>query len=285
MQYRKLGRTGINASVVAFGGIVVKDVEPKQASISVSKAIDDGINYFDVAPGYGDAQYKLGPALEPYRKDVFLACKTGKRSALEAEAELNESLKACKTDYFDVYQMHGIDDPNELEQVFAPGGAMEAIFKAKEQGKIRNIGFSCHRERSALYLMNQYDFDTVMHPINFLCMERNGKGQLLIKQAQKKNMGIIAIKTLALRPYNEDESRTHANTWYYPITNDDELSALAMRYTANTGNVIMVSPGIKSYLDLMVDIMNENPELPKLNQDEIQIMLDKTKGMQALFSD
>lgn len=284
MQYRKLGRTGINASVIAFGGIVVKGVTPQQAGNCVAKAIDDGINYFDVAPSYGDAQYKLGPALKPYRKDVFLACKTGKRSAVEAEAELNESLKALETDYFDIYQMHAIDKPDDLEQVFAPGGAMEAILRAKQQGKIRNIGFSCHRERSALYLMNQFDFDTVLHPINFLCMIRNGKGELLIKQANKNNMGIIALKTLALRPYNEGESRQNANTWYYPIT-DYELAALAMRYTANIGNLIMVSPGLQSHLDLMVKITNENPGLPPLDEGELQMIKDSTKDVQALFSD
>lgn len=284
MQYRKLGRTGIDASVVAFGGIMLNGTTAELSGQLVTKAIDAGINYFDVAPGYGNAQYMMGPALEPFRKDVFLACKTLKRSAAEAEAELNESLSALKTEYFDVYQMHAIDEPSELEQVFAPGGAMEAIVKAKQQGKIRNIGFTCHRERSALYLMNQYDFDTVLHPINFVCMEKNGKGQLVIKLAQKKNMGIIAIKTLALRPYKEGETSRYENNWYLPVE-DNELCALAMRYTANTGNVIMVTPGIPAYLDLMIQIVRENEELKPLTQNEMNIVLDKIKGTEALFSD
>ncbi|MBN1622810.1 MAG: aldo/keto reductase [Clostridia bacterium] len=285
MIYRTLGKTGIKASVVAFGGIVVKGFEPKQASLVVSKAIDAGVNYFDVAPSYGDAQHVLGPTLKSHRKDVFLACKTNKRTAKEAEEELNESLKVLETDYFDVYQMHGIDDPDDLEQVFAPGGAMEAIVKAKKQGKINNIGFSCHRERSALYLMNQFDFDTVMHPINFLCMERNGKGQLLIKQAEKTNMGILALKTLALRPYHKDEKRVYNNTWYHPIVNDDELATLAMRYTYNTGNVIMISPGVESYLNLMIRIEKENPKMPELSSEELLIMMERTKDFSPLFTD
>lgn len=285
MLYRTLGKTGIKASVVAFGSIVVMNNEPQQASLAVSQAIDDGINYFDVAPSYGNAQYKLGPALKPYRKDVFLACKTQKRSAKDAEAELNESLKALETDYFDLYQLHALDAPDELEQVFAPGGAMEVVLKAKQQGKIRNIGFSCHRERSALYLMNQFDFDTVMHPINFLCMMRSGKGELIIKLAEKKNMGIISLKTMGLRPYNEGEERACPNTWYYPIMNDEELAALAMRYTYNAGNLIMVSPGEKYFLDLMVKIEKENPGLPALSDAEVQIMKDKTDGLDPIFKD
>lgn len=180
--------------------------------------------------------------------------------------------------------MHAIDKPDDLEQVFAPGGAMEAILKAKQQGKIRNIGFSCHRERSALYLMNQFDFDTVLHPINFLCMIKNGKGELLIKQANKNNMGIIALKTLALRPYNEGESKQNPITWYYPIT-DEKLAQMAMRYTANKGNLIMISPGLQSHLDLMVKIINENPGLPPLDESELQMIKDSTKDVQALFSD
>lgn len=284
MQYRKLGKTCINASVVVFGGIMLNASDASFAKQRVAKAIEEGINYFDVAPSYGYAQHMLGPAIEPYRKDAYLACKTLKRSAAEAEAELNESLLAMKTDYFDVYQMHAIDEPDELEQVFAPGGAMEALVKAKKQGKICNIGFSCHRERSALYLMNQFDFDTVMHPINFVCLEKNGKGQLLVKLAQKKNMGILAIKTLALRPYREGETSPYANKWYCPIE-DNELCALAMRYTANAGNVIMVTPGIPSYLDLMIQIVKDNEGLQPLTKDEMGIVFDKTKDVEALFSD
>jgi predicted aldo/keto reductase-like oxidoreductase len=285
MQYRTLGKTGMNASVVAFGGIVVQDAAPEQASASVARAIEHGVNYFDVATFYGDAQYKLGPALAPYRKDVYLACKTVKRTAKEAQAELEESLKALETDYFDVYQMHALDNPEELKQVFGPGGAMEAFVAAKKQGKIRNIGFSCHRERTALYLMDQFDFDTVMHPINFLCMERNGKGELLIEMAHQKNIGIIALKTLALRPYYEGESSLYANNWYCPITDDEYLCELAMRVTANAGNLIMVSPGIPSYLDLMIKIIEENPNLPPLTSSEVKIVQEKTKGLPPIFAD
>src|SRR4030042_1944425 len=90
LEKRSLGRTGEMLSMIGFGGIVVRDATPDQASKAVKLAIDAGINYFDVAPSYGDAEVKLGPALEPYRKDVFLACKTGKRTKDEARSKLDQ---------------------------------------------------------------------------------------------------------------------------------------------------------------------------------------------------
>src|SRR6266545_2218329 len=102
MERRELGRTGEALSIVGFGGIVVMDVEPPEASRLVAEAIDRGVNYFDVAPSYGNAEERLGPALEPYRDQVFLACKTGKRTKTAAAAELRESLGRMRTDHFDL---------------------------------------------------------------------------------------------------------------------------------------------------------------------------------------
>ena len=108
MQYRDYGTTGQKLSIIAFAGIVVKEESAKDSSRYVSWAIDQGINYFDVAPGYGNAQNMLGPALGHYRSDVFLACKTKYRTGLEARADLENSLKLLRTDHFDLYQMHAM---------------------------------------------------------------------------------------------------------------------------------------------------------------------------------
>jgi aryl-alcohol dehydrogenase-like predicted oxidoreductase len=108
VQYREYGNSGDKLSIVGFAGIVVKEETSENSDKYVSWAIDQGINYFDVAPGYGNAQNMLGPALEPYRKDVFLACKTNKRDAPTAQAELEESLRLLRTDHFDLYQLHAM---------------------------------------------------------------------------------------------------------------------------------------------------------------------------------
>ncbi|MDR1688456.1 MAG: aldo/keto reductase [Clostridiales bacterium] len=122
MEHRILGKTGYSVSILGFGGIAVEGMEAAEAANIVAEAVNEGINYFDVAPSYGNAQYVLGPALEPHRKNVYLACKTEKRTAKEAKNALEESLKALKTEYFDNYQLHALDDAAEIETVFAQGG-------------------------------------------------------------------------------------------------------------------------------------------------------------------
>ena len=105
LRQRKYGQTGVKLSIIGFGGIVVDGAEQQHANRVVAEAFEKGVNYFDVSPTYGDAELKLGPALEPYRKKVFLACKTGQRRREGALEELNESLKRLRTDYFDLYQL------------------------------------------------------------------------------------------------------------------------------------------------------------------------------------
>ena len=111
---RSLGKTGVRLSVVGFGGIVVMNETPESASQLVARAIERDINYFDVAPSYGNAEERLGPALEPYRKNVFLACKTQQRTRAGAEAELKRSLERLRTDHFDLYQFHAVTGMSDV---------------------------------------------------------------------------------------------------------------------------------------------------------------------------
>ena len=162
IEKRSLGRTGEMLSVIGFGGIVVKDATPGESSGLVKLAIDSGINYFDVAPSYGDAEIKLGPALEPYRKGVILNCKTTKRSRDEARAELEQSLKNLRTDHFDVYQFHAVTTIADVDAILGKGGAMETFLAARKEGKIRFIGFSAHSVEAAMAMMDRFDFDTIL---------------------------------------------------------------------------------------------------------------------------
>lgn len=122
MEKRPYGQTGRNLSILGFGGIIVMDVSPAEADHYVGEAIDRGINYFDVAPSYGNAEERLGPALKPYRNDVFLACKTGCRDAAGAQKELDNSLRLLQTDHVDLYQLHAITSDEDVKQAFGPGG-------------------------------------------------------------------------------------------------------------------------------------------------------------------
>ena len=142
-QYRDLRNTGFRVSAVGYSGIisakhfngaVITGDGQALSDSAAAWAVDNGINYFDVAPAYGDAQLFLGNSLQPYRKDVYLACKTNKRTRKEAEEEMLESLRLLHTDYFDVYQMHGLSSLEEVETAFAPGGVMELMAEMKEKG-------------------------------------------------------------------------------------------------------------------------------------------------------
>ena len=170
MEKRTLGKTGEQLTIVGFGGIAVMNETPAGAAALVAKAVNErGINYFDVAPSYGNAQQMLGPALEPYRKDVFLACKTGERTAEGAKQELTKSLQDLHTDYLDLYQLHAMKTMEEVDQVLAPGGAMETFIEAREKGQVRFLGFSAHSEQAAIALMERFAFDTILFPFNWAC--------------------------------------------------------------------------------------------------------------------
>ena len=207
MEKRSLGRTGEMLSIIGFGGIVVRDATPQKASEDVKLAIDAGINYFDVAPSYGDAEIKLGPALEPYRKDVFLACKTGKRTKAEARAELEQSLKNLRTDHFDLYQHHAVTSLADVDTILGPGGAMETFIEARKEGKIRFIGFSAHSVEAAMALMDRFDFDTILFPFNYTTWHSGNFGPQVLARAKEKNMGILALKAMAKGPWEKGADR------------------------------------------------------------------------------
>ena len=167
LEKRSLGKTGEKLSILGFGGIVVMDSTPEQASERVKEAINCGVNYFDVAPSYGNAELMLGQALSPFRKDVFLACKTTERNKEGSRKELEQSLRNLQTDHFDLYQLHAVTSLQDVDTIFSSGGAMETFLEAREEGKIRFLGFSAHSVEAALELMNRFSFDTILFPVNF----------------------------------------------------------------------------------------------------------------------
>ena len=186
LERRALGRTGERLSILGFGGIVVMNATTQEASNRVAEAIDHGVNYFDVAPSYGNAEDMLGPALEPYRKGVFLACKTTERSREGSQRELDSSLRKMRTDHFDLYQLHAVTTRDDVEKIFAPGGALETFVAARKAGKVRFLGFSAHSVEAALALIGRYEFDTILFPTNFATWHAGNFGPQVLAAAQAK---------------------------------------------------------------------------------------------------
>ncbi|MBN1139435.1 MAG: aldo/keto reductase [Anaerolineae bacterium] len=280
MVRRPLGKTGLELSIVGFGGIVVKDVTDEDAAALVRQAIDKGITYFDVAPAYGDAEDRLGPALEPYRKEVFLACKTGQRTRAEAESELNRSLAKARTDYFDLYQFHAVSSLADVDAIMGPGGALEAVLAAREAGKVRHIGFSAHHEKAALAMLDRFQFDTVLYPVNWVIWHAGDFGPGVVQRAQEQGVGILALKSLARQPWPAGVDRSRwPKCWYEPVDTPEE-ALLGMRFTLSRPVTAAVSPSHAELLWLMCDVA---PQLTPLTAEEEAQLAEQSKEYRPLF--
>jgi predicted aldo/keto reductase-like oxidoreductase len=279
MEYRPLGITGEKLSVIGFGGVVVMDETPKTSSQYVAQAIDRGINYFDVAPAYGNAQQRLGPALKPYRHKVFLACKTEQRTAKKAMADLRNSLKVLRTDHIDLYQMHAVNTKEDLRQVTGPGGALEAFCQAREKGLVRYLGFSSHNDTIALKLLDCFNFDSVLFPVNCVSWYNKNVGPAVVKKALAKNTAILALKALAKRKWKAKEDHRGFKSWYKPVDTFAD-AALSLRFTLSQPVTAAVSPGDADLLWLACEIADHFTPITK---HDITVIKKYVRNLSSLF--
>jgi aryl-alcohol dehydrogenase-like predicted oxidoreductase len=242
MEKRPLGRTGESLSVIGFGGILVTDATTEEAAARVGAALDAGINYFDVAPSYGNAEEMLGPALAPYRDGVFLACKTGKRDAAGARAELEQSLRNLRTDRFDLYQLHALTTMDDLDRAFAPGGAMEVFTEARDAGRVRFLGFSAHSAEVAVEALRRFPFDSVLFPFNWVTWNAAGFGPQVMEAAKAAGAGRLALKAMARGPIPDGTPKPWAKCWYAPVEDPAEAT-LALRWTLSQDVTAALPPG------------------------------------------
>ena len=272
---RKLGNTGFEITPVVYGGIVSMRDGQDASDKYVSWAIDRGINYFDIAPSYEDAQEKLGNSLLPYRKKIHLACKTGYRMKVDAEKEFEQSLRMLHTDYFDVYQLHALSKEEEVEQAFSVGGIMEMLIKVKEQGLVCKLGITCHNEAVALKAMSLYDFDTVLFPLNWHMNIGHDFGTQLCKLAKEKGMGLLGMKQLIERSWfnsEEAENSPFQKSWCKPIDLDyRELRLAAMKYALYLGADALVPPGDFVNFSFVVENIEECLKHP-LTEDDLTLL-------------
>ncbi len=281
MEKRSLGRTSEMLSIIGFGGIVVKDATPEQASEVVKLAIDSGINYFDVAPSYGDAELKLGPALEPFRKDVFLACKTGERTKDGARVELEQSLKRLRTDHLDLYQLHAVTTLKDVQTILGPGGALETFVEARKEGKIRFIGFSAHSVEAAMALMDGFDFDTILFPINFTTWHAGNFGPQVLARARDKEMGILALKAMAKGPWTEGANRSgYSKCWYEPLVDEEDIK-MGLRFTLSHPVTAAVPPGEEALFRIALNVAGN---LKPLSKKEVRRIKEKGLSGTPLFT-
>lgn len=269
---RAYGQEGIALSIVGFGGMLVAGAAPEQASQLVGEAVERGVNYFDVAPTYLDAEQVLGPALAPYRKSVFLACKTTERQRAGAAAELARSLARLQTDHLDLYQLHALTDvEKDVDVAFAKGGAMEVFIEAQRAGRIRYLGFSAHSVPAALAALDRYPFDSVLFPLNFVTYYRGDFGPQIIETTRARGVTCLALKALARQPWSEGDARrpNYEKCWYEPLT-DRREAELGLRFTLNLPITAAIPPGDEALFRLALDIAESLAPLTAGELTELQ---------------
>lgn len=192
MEYRILGKTGLKISRLGFGGIPIQKIDAEGTKNLIAELIKEGVNYIDTARGYTVSEEYLGYALEGVRDKFVLATKSMARTKEAMEKDIDISLKNLRTDYIDLYQIHN-PSAKDLEQVMAPGGALEALIEAKAAGKIGHIGITLHLYDLFKVAVDLPWVETIMFPYNIV----ETQGEELIAKCAKNDIGFVCMKPLA----------------------------------------------------------------------------------------
>jgi predicted aldo/keto reductase-like oxidoreductase len=225
-----LGRLGHESSVLIYGAAALSAVDQDTADRSVQEALDAGINHFDVAASYGDAELRLGPWMPRIRGDIFLATKTGDRDRESAWASINRSLERLQTDRVDLLQLHAIGDLGELDKALGNGGAIEAAVRAKDEGLVGDVGITGHGDQATathLEALRRFPFATVLTPLNPVLWRDpafRSNYEALVDEVRRQDAGLMTIKTASRRNWPDGSPHTYS-TWYEPFTDAERIRA------------------------------------------------------------
>ena len=227
MERRRLGRTGHQSTVITFGTAALGRVTQDVADRAVELILEHDVNHMDIAPNYGEAMERMAPWMPRIRDDIFLGAKTRQRTKKEAWDDIHTTMRRLGVDSFDLFQLHAIITMEELDQVTASGGALEALVELRDQGLTKWLGITGHGPevpRVHLEALRRFDFDTVMLPVN-ASMYRNvdyrRDVEELFSVASSNDVGIQAIKMIARGGWG-DREHEHA-TWYDPHRDATEV--------------------------------------------------------------
>ena len=244
MQYRVLGKTGLNISRMGCGGIPIQKIDPDGAKAIIHQLMNAGVNFIDTARAYSVSEEYLGYALEGIRDKFVLATKCYTRTKEGAAADIETSLKNLRTDYIDLYQIHN-PNPAEFIQVQQPDGALAALQEAKAAGKIGHIGITLHSLELFKEALELDWVETIMFPYNIV----ETQGAELIAECAKRNIGFIAMKPLAGGAIDD--------------------ATLALRFITANPNVTVVIPGMAAAEEVAQNITAVSNDAPLL-QDELE---------------
>jgi uncharacterized protein len=190
----RLGKTGMRVTQLGFGGIPIQRLNHDSAVGVVKRCLELGINFLDTANAYTTSEERIGQAIAGNRDRVFIATKTMPASAEIIRKNLHLSLDRLKTDYIDLYQLHGVSDFKSLDRILGDGGLLDAAEEARREGLIRHIGITSHQIDVAKKAVESGRFETLMFPFNFLAPEA---AEVLLPVCKAQDVGFIAMKPLA----------------------------------------------------------------------------------------
>lgn len=250
------GKTGHGSTRTIFGGAAFWEVTQDEADRTLELLLKYGVNHIDTAASYGDSELRIGPWMKEYRKDFFLATKTGERTYQKAKEELHKSLDRLKTDHVDLWQMHNLINTEERETALKSGGSLEALIEAKEEGLTRFIGITGHglaapaRHYKSL---QQYKFDSILLPYNYILMQNPNYADdfnKLVQYCNENQIAVQTIKSLAKGALENKESKYAV--WYDPIDEKDAIIN-SVNWVLGTQSVFLNTVGDINLLPIVLE--------------------------------
>jgi len=278
------GSTGHDSTRVIFGAAALGAMTPQRAATTLDQVHSAGINHIDTAASYGESELRLAPWLAEHRQEVFLATKTRFRDGSEARAELEASLQRLGTDQVDLIQLHNLVEPDEWEIAMGPGGALEALVAAREEGLCRFIGVTGHGLRiPAMHLrsLERFAFDSVLIPYNYslLSIESYASDVAeLLAQCAERGIAVQTIKSLARRRWPQDAKRQYA--WYQPIEDPDAIDR-AVRFVLSHTQLFLNTSSDARLLGMITETASRPIEAPADSELESDV---ENLGIVPLFN-
>lgn len=195
---RPLGKTGLDVSLFALGGVMYNFLEDNEAAALVHRAIDLGVNYIDTAHGYKESERKIGLVMAERRDEVYLATKNGQRDRDGMAAEIEESFKRLRTDRIDCVQIHDLHTEEDLAKITGPDGALKAIESFQRDGSVRFVGVTSHVYPDILaQALREYPFDTILTSLGAVHAAVRPFYETIMPVAKERGVGVLAMKVMA----------------------------------------------------------------------------------------
>lgn len=277
------GRTGHDSTRIIFGAAALSAVTQDEADATMELVRQHGLNHLDTAASYGEAELRLAPWLAEHRDEYFLATKTEKRTSEAAYAEISSSLERLQTDHVDLIQLHNLVAEDEWQTAFAPGGVLEAVVRARDEGLVRHIGVTGHGVTVAaqhLRSLAEFDFDSVLLPYNFP-MSQNAAYladfEALTATCGERGVAVQTIKAITRAPWGDREQT--AATWYEPLRDQAAIDT-AVAWVLGRDGVFLNTVGDIHILPLVLDAAERFVGRPS---EEDMRALESAFGLEPLF--